>query len=202
MQKFHIVLIAVVLGLCGWSLPGAAAGQLQGHGHADHGSAATDGTSCRVHVHITEEAERQVGGALYTGPKIMQHSGHSPATPEMDGAHMKHETQRGGSFFMAPNKVHHLEGVYSDECGFQLFLFNAFTKPIHVDRFQAFVHVFPESDDEFDFIRFLSPSSDATVLTTEFGHAVSRPFQIELYVKFPESLEPQLFNITVAAANQ
>ena len=80
---------------------------------------------------------------------------------------------------MAPNKIHHLEGVYSDECGFQIFLYSAFTEPIHVNRFQAFVHVFPSGEDELDIIRFLSPANGGTVLTAAFGNAVSRPRSLQ-----------------------
>ena len=79
-------------------------------------------------------------------------------------------------------------------------MYKAFTEHIHVDRFRAFAHVFPSMEDELDIIRFLSPSNGGTVLATAFGDAVSRPFQIELYVKFPESNEPQLFNIIVGPA--
>ena len=156
--------------------------------------------SCHTPVQVTEAAERKPGGALYASSQMEHHSGHSHSTPGMEGAHMTHQSQRGGTFFMAPNKMHHLEGVYSDDCGFQLYLFNAFTEHIHVDRFQAFVHVYPSKEDELDIIRFLSPANEGTVLTAEFGGAVSRPFQVELYVKFPESAEPQLFNILVPAA--
>jgi hypothetical protein len=176
-----------------------AAEQAHEHAQEHHGVTATKTPPCHVPAKISEAAELRLGGALYAGPEVEQHSGHSHSMPEMEGAHMTHVPQHGGAFFMAPNKMHHLEGVYSDTCGFRLFLYNAFTEPIHVDRFQAFVHVFPSREDEFDIIRFLSPSSDGTVLTTAIGNAVSRPFEIELYVKFPEAIEPQLFNILVPA---
>ena len=200
MRNFCVVLFSLLLGWLGWCISGLAEEQSQKHAQEQHGVTATNDPSCHVPIKISEAAELRLGGALYTGPAVEHHSGHSQSMPEMEGAHMTHEPQHGGGFFMAPNKMHHLEGVYSDDCGFQLFLYNAFTEHIHVDRFQAFVHAFPSREDEFDIIRFLSPSNGSTVLTTALGNAVSRPFQIELYVKFPESNEPQLFNFLVPAA--
>jgi len=200
MRKFCIVLLTIFLGWSGWCLSNPAAAQSHKHAQEQQGATVASDPSCHVPVQVTQAAELKPGGASYAGPDVVQHSGHSPSMPEMEGAHMTHESRHGGAFFMAPNMMHHLEGVYSDDCGFRLFLYNAFTEPIHVDRFQAFVHVFPSSEDEPDIIRFLSPSNDGTVLTTTFGDAVTRPFQIELYVKFPKSDEPQLFNILIPAA--
>ena len=117
--------------------------------------------------------------------------------PDMKGAHMVHKPQQGGAFFMAPDKIHHLEGLYSDKCGFQLLFYNAFIKPIHVDRFQAFIKAIPNQEDEPEIIRFLSPSEDRTVLKTAIGDEIRKPFLIELLVKFPESDEPVLFSIQV-----
>jgi hypothetical protein len=115
----------------------------------------------------------------------------------MRGAHMTHEPQHGGTFFMAANKVHHLEALYSEKCGFQLFLYNAFTEPIRVNRFRAIIKVVPSDEDEPEIIRFLSPSGDGTVLRAKMGDEVRRPFEIELYVKFPQTEQPDLFNIFV-----
>ena len=130
----------------------------------------------------------------------MQNAGHSQPMPEMTGAHMMHEPLHQGAFFLAPDKIHHVEAVFSDSCGFRVFFYNAFTEPIHSDRFQAFAHVFPSKEDEIDNIRFLSPSNDNTMLATAFGDWVSRPFKVSLYVKFPESDEPQIFTILVPEA--
>ena len=153
--------------------------------------------ACERMIHLSEEAEKQLGGTLYSGPlpeqgkeaaamsgmemkmpkekEGMQLSGKMPgkemklseekggmqmagAMPGMERAHMEHEAKVGGTFFMAPNKMHHLEATYSKECGFQLYLYNAFTRPINVNRFRAFIKVVGEVDGEEDeFIRFLEP---------------------------------------------
>ncbi|MBT5107498.1 MAG: hypothetical protein HOM25_02345 [Rhodospirillaceae bacterium] len=155
--------------------------------------------SCDNPVHVTDEAERQPGGALYKGPSAPHHNKHGSDVPEMKGAHMDHKARRDGAFFMAPNKMHHLEGKYSEQCGFQLYLFNAFTKPIHVGRFRAFITVIPSSDDEAEIIRFLSPDKKLTYMAGTIGEGVTRPFKIELHLKFPEADDPELFSIHVPA---
>ena len=48
-------------------------------------------------------------------------------------------------------------------------------------------------------MRFLSPNGNQTALQADIGDSVTKPFGIELYVKFPDSDDPQLFNIRVAA---
>jgi hypothetical protein len=39
------------------------------------------------------------------------------------------------------------------------------------------------------------PTQDGAVLSTAFGDEVSRPFEIQLYIEFPEAIEPELFTI-------
>lgn len=197
MRKVWVAVVALLLAWTGWSQYGAATEQVPEHDGEHHGASATSASPCRVAIEISQEAELRLGGALYAGPEVAQHSEHAQSMPEMEGAHMSHQPRYEGALFMAPNKMHHLEGVYSEDCGFQLFLYNAFSEHIHVDRFQAFVHVLPSREDELDIFRFLSPANRGTVLATTFGDAISRPFEIELYVKFPDSDEPQLFNIFV-----
>jgi copper(I)-binding protein len=200
MKNSCAALTAIILGWSGMWLPGPAGAQTHDHTHGQHGAAAMDAPPCDAPPQVTQAAEMRPGGAMYTAPEATQHSGHANAKPAPQGAHTIHDPQRGGTFYMAPNKTHHIEAVYTQECGFQLFLYNAFTESIRVDRFQAFVHVYPASDDEFDIIRFLSPALDGTVLAATFGDAVSRPFDVELYIRFPDQDEPQMFNIAVPEA--
>ena len=120
------------------------------------------------------------------------------AMPGMEGAHMEHEAKVGGTFFMAPNKMHHLEATYSKECGFQLYLYNAFTRPINVNRFRAFIKVVGEVDGEEDeFIRFLEPNKPHTTMQNLLDVNLTASFEIELHLKFPESEEVELFNLSV-----
>lgn len=186
-------------------------------GHTEHGGKLKMPTpaSCEVPIHISEEAERQPGGALYQGPATAHHQNHGTKTPNMTqtpgmtktpgmtntpgmkGAHNDHNAKHKGAFFMAPDKIHHLEAAFSERCGFQVYLYNAFTKPISVQRFQAFIKAIPNSEDEAEIIRFLAPNKNHTVLQAKIGDSVTRPFKIELYLKFPEADDPELFSIHI-----
>jgi hypothetical protein len=201
--------------------------------------------SCDKMIHLSEEAEMQMGGAMYTGslPKKgeenesmsgmkmtekkegmkmsgkmhdmkmdhkdhdgmkmdhMDHDGMKMDHMDHDGmkmAHMDHESKLGGVFFMAPNKMHHLEATYSRECGFQLYLYNAFTRPINVNRFLAFLKVTGEVDGEEDELTFfLEPNKSQTSLQNDLEANLSSSFEIELHLKFSESEEVELFNFSV-----
>ena len=203
--------------------------------------------SCHKMIHLSKEAEMQLGGSMYTGalPKEgeenesmsgmkmkmseekegmkmsgkkhdmkmdhkdhdgmkMDHKDHDSMKMDhkdhdgMKMAHMDHESKLGGVFFMAPNKMHHLEATYSKECGFQLYLYNAFTRPINVNRFLAFLKVTGEIDGEEDELTlFLEPNKSYTTMHNLLEVNLTASFEIELHLKFPESEEVELFNLSV-----
>ena len=203
--------------------------------------------SCHKMIHLSKEAEMQLGGSMYTGalPKEgeenesmsgmkmkmseekegmkmsgkkhymkmdhkehdgmkMEHKDHDSMKMDhkdhdgMKMAHMDHESKLGGVFFMAPNKMHHLEATYSKECGFQLYLYNAFTRPINVNRFLAFLKVTGEIDGEEDELTlFLEPNKSYTSIHNLLDVNLTASFEIELHLKFPESEEVELFNLSV-----
>ena len=184
--------------------------------------------SCHKMIHLSKKAEMQLGGSMYTGalPKEgeenesmsgmkmkmseenegmkMDHKDHDGMKMDhkdhdgMEMAHMDHESKLGGVFFMAPNKMHHLEATYSKECGFQLYLYNAFTKPINVNRFLAFLKVTGEIDGEEDKLTlFLEPNKSYTTMQNLLDVNLTGSFEIELHLKFPESEEVELFNFSV-----
>ncbi len=201
--------------------------------------------SCHKMIHLSKEAEMQLGGSMYTGalPKEgeenesmsgmkmseekegmkmsgkkhymkmdhkdhdgmkMEHKDHDSMKMDhkdhdgMKMAHMDHESKLGGVFFMAPNKMHHLEATYSRECGFQLYLYNAFTRPINVNRFLAFLKVTGEIDGEEDELTlFLEPNKSYTTMHNLLDVNLTASFEIELHLKFPESEEVKLFNLSV-----
>jgi hypothetical protein len=184
------VVVSILFGTLAAGLPQTASPST----HAD----------CEEAVHLTNEAEKRLGGALYEGPMQGMESmqGMSDETPEIAGAHEIHTAQHGGVFFMAPDKIHHIEARYSDKCGIQLLVYNAFTEPISVERFQALARIIPEDDAEWDkeVVRFLSPSAGGAVLQASGDSDIEGPYKIELYVKFPEADDAELFDIPVEQA--
>lgn len=183
----------------------------------------TDPASCRIPVQVTEAAERQPGGALHEGSMAGKRmKAQSPATAKMpkmaemsaqmsaqmsakmssgmskvEGAHMIHRGQYGGAFFMAPKKLNHLEIFYSDDCGFRVIFYNIRTESIRAARFRTFIKVVPDSMDEPEVLRFLSPGQNGEILRASIGEEAGKPFEIQLYVEFLEGDEPEMFTIRV-----
>jgi hypothetical protein len=173
--------------------------------------------SCHKMIHLSKEAEMQLGGSMYTGalPKEGEENESmsgmkmkmseekegmkmSGKKHDMKMDHKDHDSKLGGVFFMAPNKMHHLEATYSKECGFQLYLYNAFTRPINVNRFLAFLKVTGEIDGEEDELTlFLEPNKSYTTMHNLLDVNLTASFEIELHLKFPESEEVELFNLSV-----
>ena len=157
--------------------------------------------ACDLKIKMTKEAEMMPGGAHFKGTKGMKKAKMAGMKKDkmagMKGAHEVHEGQYGGTFFMAPNKTNHVEGIHSKECGFRLVIFNAMTQPISVNRFGAFVKYIPEDEDEPEAYRILSQSHDGSVLQVSSNPEIKGKFDVELYVKFPDSDEPNMFNIRI-----
>ena len=57
-------------------------------------------------------------------------------------AHGNHHPQHGGTFFMAPDTSHHLEGTYTSDGRFRLHLYDDYSRPLPIDKMkQAKGHV-------------------------------------------------------------
>ncbi len=129
------------------------------------------------------------------------HEGHASSHGEHKVPHSDHTPKHGGIFFMTPNKIHHIEGVYSKECGFQLYIYNEYTEPISVIGFQAIIKIIQKKEGEkIEHILFLPPTNDHMILQSPLieGHhsvlGLEGTFSIKLYLKFPGNNVPALFN--------
>ncbi len=99
---------------------------------------------------------------------------------------------------MAPNKLHHVEAVYSKACGFRVVFFNAFTRSIRADRFRAFARFLPQDEELPETLCFPELSAAGSMLACQPDESLRGPFEVELYVKFPGSKVVELFNVLVA----
>jgi hypothetical protein len=146
---------------------------------------------CELDIVVSDEAERLNGGAHY-----LLNDGPYCKSP-LRIAHDDHAARYGGTFYMAPNGVHHVEFRYTERCGAQVVLYNAYTQELHAaDQLVGLVRVMP--DDESDRVRdyFLQPSARGVVLGADIG-PVKRPFELQFLLQFPFRPEPDRFNVFV-----
>ncbi len=163
---------------------------LGGERRADQGALLAD--PCLHGITVEESAERIGGGADYRVGEERYCK-----TP-LISSHSDHNARYGGSFFMAPNGIHHVEFVYSDQCGAQVVLYNSFTQEVHAARqLLGMVRVIPDSEEEPETMRFLRPSADDILLGADIG-PIQKPFELEFNLQFPYRIEPDLFNLYVA----
>ncbi len=117
-----------------------------------------------------------------------------------EDSHGLHRGLNGGVFFMAPNKIHHIEGVYSEKCGFSLVIYNAYTRPVSTEPYRAFVKFIPHDEDEMEAVRFLEATEDGSVLRAAHIPEMHGAYELELYLKFTDSHEPAMFNFSGSEA--
>jgi hypothetical protein len=110
--------------------------------------------------------------------------------------HTDHESNHGGTFFMALDNRHHLEGVLDFPGVFRVYLYDDHTQPL--DRAsigQAQARVIWGEEDGAPEIE-LKPSADGSVLEARAPGAMRFPVVLTLLVRFPgaaANAKPELF---------
>jgi hypothetical protein len=123
-------------------------------------------------------------------------AGSTPAAPEQ-GAHMDHKSKHGGTFFMALDNKHHLEGILVAPGTFRVYLYDDHTKPLKAEETRqasGTVQV-GESDDapKID----LTPGKKKETLEAKLGGGVKFPLTLTLLLHLPgmePDAKPELFN--------
>jgi hypothetical protein len=123
-------------------------------------------------------------------------AGSTPVAPEQ-GAHMDHKSKHGGTFFMALDNKHHLEGIIVPPGTFRLYLYDDHTKPLKAQETRqasGTVQV-GESDDapKID----LAPGKKKETLEASLGNGVKFPVTLTLLMHLPgmqPDAKPELFN--------
>lgn len=152
-------------------------------------------SACQFPFTLSDAAEKKPGGGLYDGD-IPQTKKQMATMPEMAGSHHTHAALHGGEIFMSKNKINHLETVYSDECGLRVIFYNAFTEPVHAERFKAIALLIPDgSGQPYDGVVFLQPSPDGRMLQAWITRDTSELMGAELYIKYPQLDEPEMFDV-------
>lgn len=147
---------------------------------------------CLHGIVVDDSAELVGGGSRYKLGKEVY------CKAPISIAHSDHAAHYGGSFFHAPNNVHHLELLYSAQCGAQVVLYNSYTQEVHAaDQLLGMVRVISDDEKEDDIMRFLRPSTDGVLLGANIG-PVKKPFEIEFYLQFPYRVGPDKFSMFVS----
>jgi hypothetical protein len=102
--------------------------------------------------------------------------------------HGDHNPRHGGSFFMADDNWHHLEGTYPRGGPFRVFFYDDYTRPMPVKGFSGSAVLLDANDKELDSFP-LKPGRVTNALETPIkGAAV--PLRVKLKVRFdPEGKE-------------
>lgn len=108
-------------------------------------------------------------------------------------SHQDHQPKHGGIFFMAPDNMHHLEGVLVGGTEFRLYFYDEFTNPISAKKFSVRAEIRYSDRDEVKVIRMeLGPTSD--FLAGKLPTGEKRPIHIKLFVDFQDGAGPQVFD--------
>jgi hypothetical protein len=125
-------------------------------------------------------------------------AGSTPAAPER-GAHMDHKSKHGGTFFMALDNKHHLEGILVPPGTFRVYLYDDHTKPLKAEETRQATGTVQvgESDDapKID----LAQGKKKETLEASLGNGVKFPVTLTLLLHLPgmePDAKPELFNFT------
>lgn len=108
-------------------------------------------------------------------------------------AHQDHSAKHGGTFFMAPDKKHHLEGMISEKHEFRVYFYDEFTKPIPVGKFTAEGKAWTNGKD-IDTPLILTPGTEMAFLTSKVAASVAFPMRIKIFIDFKDGEQPQVFD--------
>src|ERR1700674_3731205 len=112
----------------------------------------------------------------------------TPAAPAQ-GAHMDHKSKHGGTFFMALDNKHHLEGILVPPGTFRVYLYDDHTKPLKAEKpgkANGTLQI-GESDDapKID----LAPGKKKETLEANLGNGVKFPLPLPILLHLP-GMEP------------
>ena len=116
--------------------------------------------------------------------------------PQRTGEHEDHEPKHGGTFFMAMNNHHHIEGVLEAPGIFRVYVYDSYTKPLSREQMkQTSGKVLVGESDNAPEIP-LTLSRDGMTLEATLGSKVTLPVTLTLLLRFPGMVidaRPELF---------
>jgi hypothetical protein len=113
--------------------------------------------------------------------------------------HRDHNPKHGGTFFMAQDYKHHLEGVLLPPGTFRVYLYDARTKPLTADQAKQASGTIQIGESEDARKIALAPGKSEETLEAALGANVKFPVAVTLLLHLPgmaPSAKPELFNFT------
>ena len=124
-------------------------------------------------------------------PQMPEHT----ASHHHEGTHQDHNPKHGGTFFMAMDNKHHLEGVLVSPGIFRVYLYDAYTHPLPSAKVKQARGAVQLGDSPNAPTMPLAPAKDGTTLEVALGR-ITFPFTLTLRMHFPDTpadAKPELF---------
>jgi hypothetical protein len=122
--------------------------------------------------------------------------GPAPTAPQQ-GAHMDHKPKHGGTFFMALDNKHHLEGVLLPPGTFRVYLYDDHTKPLKAEQTRQANGTLQVGESEEGPKIDLAPGKKKETLEASLGNGVKFPVILTLLLHLPgmePDAKPELFD--------
>ena len=100
------------------------------------------------------------------------------AAAAQKGAHLDHDPKHGGTFFMALNNIHHLEGLFVPPGVFRLYLYDSHTHPLKIEDVKRAGGTVIWGEEENSPETPLKLSADGQNLEDAYGRPVKFPITI------------------------
>lgn len=122
-------------------------------------------------------------------------SGTNEKAPERP--HMNHEPKHGGTFFMALDKKHHLEGVVLPPGTFRVYIYDEYTEPLKTDEVSKVSGTVQVGDADGGPEIPLVLGKDKGALEATLGRNAKFPLTLTLLLRWPgmaPASKPELFS--------
>lgn len=169
-------------------------------------------TACGRQQHTSAEQHMASDSASDEASEASaQEDARRPHMPEMPSAdttphpstkpHQDHESKHGGTFFMALDEKHHLEGVLLSPGTFRVFLYDERSHPVSKQQVARADAKVTWGRQERASATDMKPSSDGLTLEAAAPANLTLPVELTLLIRFPGAApdsRPELFTFPFA----